>query len=136
MVCPIIGSIMKAFKVLKNGRSCHGGSFAWSLPADDKPGDWHEHTGELKLCSQGFHLTTNPGRWWLDGCRIYEVEYERVLNKLTDDELEQTINKAKIVVGRVRLVRPVLSINIEHEQWKMVADDSKSSGWSNPERVK
>lgn len=42
---------MKLFKILKAGRSFHGGDFAYSLPADGKPGEWHEHAGSLRPCA-------------------------------------------------------------------------------------
>jgi hypothetical protein len=91
------------FKVLVNGRSCHGGDFEWSLPTADKPGDWHEVTGELSLCSNGFHLTYAPAAWWVHGqsCEVYEAEHDGELIGPDNDGTE------KVCVRRVRLLRRV-----------------------------
>ena len=37
------------YKVLKDRKSFHGGSFVWSLPKDGHPGEWHEVSGELHI---------------------------------------------------------------------------------------
>ena len=71
----------KLYKVLKDGRSCHGGDLAYSLPtraADGSwvPGEWHRYEGDLRVCAAGFHLTPAPAEWWLDGAECYEAEYD------------------------------------------------------------
>jgi hypothetical protein len=69
------------YKVLKDGRSCHGGDLAWSLPrvvpetGEIVPGDWHEVAGQLVLCERGLHLTTAPYKaWYCQGATVYEAE--------------------------------------------------------------
>jgi hypothetical protein len=86
------------YKVLVDGRSCHGGSLAWSLPRDGQPGDWHE-VANPTLCERGLHLTDDPARWWRPGCRVYLVEAEGVIGSCDD------ARDRKIVARRVRLVR-------------------------------
>ena len=62
------------YKVLVDGKSCHGGDLAWSLPEGDKPGEWHDVTGDLVVCRVGLHLTDDPARWWRPGCTVYLAE--------------------------------------------------------------
>ena len=88
---------MKLYKVLKNGSSCHGGNLTWSLPADGKPGAWHEETS-VELCKRGLHLTSYPETWWVSGCQVYEAEAEGPV------EGEGT---TKVVCKRARLIRQV-----------------------------
>ena len=85
------------YKVLVGGRSCHGGDLAWSLPADGKPGDWHE-VASTKMCERGLHLTSVPEAWWKDGAQLFEAEAEG----LSGDPAS-----TKVVAKRARLVRPV-----------------------------
>ncbi len=115
------------YKVLVNGKSCHGGDLTWSLPTDGKPGDWHEVAGKIVLCENGLHVTTNPVHWWKDGCTVYEVEIDGEIGGRKDE-------KCKIVVPKVRLIRAVNSLIVDGV-WKIVQDESKSSGWSDPVKV-
>ena len=91
-----------AYKVLVRGASCHGGSLAWSLPVEKKarwtPGEWHEVTGAIAVCSNGLHLTEKPINWWLTDADVYEAEYEGE----TDRESERD---DKFAVRRCRLLR-------------------------------
>jgi hypothetical protein len=94
------------YKVLVDGRSCHGGRLVWSLPTrnDDgtwTPGAWHEVDGDLALCRNGLHLTDHPAMWWLDGAVAFEVEAEGVVGN------PNNTNDRKVVAKRVRLLRPV-----------------------------
>lgn len=87
------------YKVLIGGRSCHGGTMAWSLPRDGQPGEWHEIDGPIELCERGLHLTPQPEAWWKEGAQVYEVEAEGV----TGDVMADT----KVAARRVRLIREV-----------------------------
>lgn len=87
------------FKILVNGRSCHGGDFAWSLPKDRVHGDWHEVTGDVVQCQNGFHLTDWPPSWWTPGCTIYVVEAEGVVGD------SATSGDRKCAAKKVRLLR-------------------------------
>lgn len=69
------------YKVLKNGRSCSGGKMTWSLPKDGEPGRWHEVDGDLKQCSNGLHLTSEPAYLMGNGtqqCYLAEIEGEAI----------------------------------------------------------
>jgi hypothetical protein len=67
------GEIM-LFKVLKDGKSFHGGKHTWSLPIGDTPGEWHKIAYDPIICGQGFHVTSNPALWWKEGCTVYVAE--------------------------------------------------------------
>jgi hypothetical protein len=95
---------VKYYKVLRNGRSFHGGDMAWSLPDGDTPGEWHEVTGALSLCRHGLHLTSEPAKWWAPDASAFEAEYEGDL--VTD-------GGDKVAVRRCRLVRRVESVGLE-----------------------
>lgn len=90
------------YKVLKDGRSAHGGDLAWALPAPRdgggfEPGAWHEVGGELVLCRHGLHLTTDPwGRWMVWGGTVYEAAAEGI----------EAWDADKCVARRARLLRP------------------------------
>ena len=66
------------YKVLVNHRSAHGGTLTWSLPTptddDWQPGDWHTVAGEISVCTNGLHLTSDPTRWLKVGCEVYLAE--------------------------------------------------------------
>jgi hypothetical protein len=85
----------KLYKVLVDGKSSHGGNLTWKLPKGLKPGAWHEVEGEVQICYNGLHLTTDPAVWWKKDCKIYEVEAEGVVADATD----------KCAAKRVRLLK-------------------------------
>ncbi len=114
----------KYYKVLVNGKSCHGGNLKWSLPTESSPGDWQSVDGKIVLCQNGLHVTTDPNHWWKDGCTVYEVEIDGEIGGRDD-------TKAKLVVPKVRLLAAVLTLKIEGA-WTIVQDEAKSSGWSDP----
>jgi hypothetical protein len=67
------------YKVLVDGKSCHGGNMKWSLPKNGKPGKWQTVSGELRICSRGIHLTTAPySRWAKFGMTVYEAEAKEI----------------------------------------------------------
>jgi len=68
---------MKLYKVLIEGKSCHGGNLSWPLPKSGRPGDWVsiDESAKLKLCSSGIHLCEHPWKDWAKwGCDVYEAE--------------------------------------------------------------
>jgi len=92
---------IKLFKVLENGRSCHGGNLKWDLPTRDDqgnwtPGRWHGVRGDIDVCSRGLHLTTQPGKWMTWNSTVYEAEGAGQSDQ--DDD--------KIAFRRARLLRP------------------------------
>mgnify|MGYP000166765970 CR=1 FL=1 len=96
-----------AYKILKNGSSCHGGIFTWSLPVLKKdgtytPGSWTPKR-RAEVCTEGWHLTRVPGDWWSldDGYEVYVAEYRGETNTLVG------LSKSKFAVQQCRLLRPL-----------------------------
>ena len=82
----------QGIKVLRAGTSWHGGAHEWSLPtrAGDgawTPGEWTPRVAP-SVCSQGWHLTTKPGRWWSGdaGVTAYLAEWDGALARREGDE--------------------------------------------------
>ena len=92
----------KLYKILVDGKSCHGGDLVWSLPKGKKPGAWHTIEGDLKICSRGIHLTTEPFNWYKWGCTAYEAEAKDITSWEDD----------KCVVRSARLLKKVT-----HPKW-------------------
>ena len=90
------------FKVLVNGKSCHGGEMTWSLPTKQKngqwkPGEWHDAGGKPVMCGHpGIHLTKEPAKWAGDKSQFYIAEYD---GEIVDDGTD------KISCRKVRLLR-------------------------------
>ena len=93
----------QGIKVLRAGTSWHGGAHEWSLPTRSTDGAWTpgEWTPAVapSVCSRGWHLTTEPGRWWsVDaGVTAYLAEWDGALARREGDE--------KFAVERCRLLR-------------------------------
>ena len=92
----------EGIKVLRAGRSWHGGAHVWSLPQTQPdgavtPGDW---TPPVKpaVCSRGWHLTTEPAHWWGTDptVKAYLAEWEGAVARDEGD---------KFAVERCRLLR-------------------------------
>jgi hypothetical protein len=92
----------KLYKVLVNGKSCHGGDLVWSLPQGKKPGKWHTVEGDLKICQKGIHVTTERFSWYKWGCEVYEAEAKDIIEWEED----------KCVARSVRLIKKV-----PHPKW-------------------
>ena len=96
----------KLYKVLVDGKSCHGGSMEWSLPKKVKgkwvAGKWQEHKGDIKICDSGLHLTKERFDWYKWGCTVYEAEAKNIV------EWEGN----KCVAKSVRLIKEV-----PHPKW-------------------
>jgi len=101
-------TILTAYKVLVDGKSCHGGNMEWSLPVaidgteDYTPGEWMEVKGNIVCCQTGLHLTNKPAEWWVQGATVYLTEYD--LSKLSK---YNTDNRNKFAVHRARLLKPL-----------------------------
>jgi hypothetical protein len=99
------------YKVLRRGRSCHGGKLKWSLPKNGKPGKWMEidteKEGEIDPCCIGLHLTNRPDLWWLEGTSIYLVEVHKkaVRRWAYEFPYSRCGRSDKIAVSKCRLVR-------------------------------
>lgn len=126
-----------AYKILKNGRSCNGGSLKWSLPTDGKPGDWHEVEGKLERCHNGLHVTTAPERFapskpsQSKAMQCFEAEYN-------GDTIAES-DWGEIVARRVRLLKQVaweeIDPSIRHSTAMQLLDlvwesEGKTSGHS------
>ena len=63
------------YKILVDGKSCHGGDMKWSLPrrvnGEWRPGKWHKAPDGAIVCYSGLHLTTYPDRWLRHGCKLF-----------------------------------------------------------------
>lgn len=101
-----------AYKVLKDGASCHGGVCDWSLPTPLfgdlwLPGEWMpEIAPPLELCFRGYHLTTHPQNWYEPGSTCFAVEWDdrdRVGNVSPVDN----VHEDKFAVRTCRLLHPV-----------------------------
>jgi len=90
----------KLYKILVNGKSCHGGDMLWSLPTANGPGNWHAIEDNPQLCIKGFHLTQNVLEWYKKGCDVYEAEIAEYASLTKYDA-----NDHKIAVNKCRLVR-------------------------------
>ena len=91
------------YKVLgKQGKCCHGGEGAWSLPQDGKPGEWMPKIDQpLVFCSRGYHiLTFNQLIYWL-GSTIWEVEIKKPVLK----------DETKCLTQQARVIRQVTAWN-------------------------
>ena len=90
---------MTYYKVLVDGKSCHGGDMEWSLPARDEsgnwtPGKWHTVKGDLEICDRGLHVTTDITKWLKPGCSAYRCAVKGIGSRRGD----------KFVVRSVRLL--------------------------------
>lgn len=82
------------YKVLVNGRSCHGGSLQWPMPDGDQPGAWVTVNDDIQICKRGLHATSRPYSWYKAGCTVHPVECGEILDSLDD----------KIVSNRMRIL--------------------------------
>jgi hypothetical protein len=89
------------FKVLVNGKSCNGGNLQY--PAIGK---WTEIIRNPKCCSSGYHLTTDPLRWWKPKAELYLAEGD---GKINGDDSD------KACFERVRLVERITP------EWKYIS---------------
>ena len=56
------------FKILVDGGPCHGGSGAYP-----EPGKWTQRV-DPKCCSKGYHLTSDPLKWWKPNSELWIAE--------------------------------------------------------------
>ena len=101
--------VNQAVKVLRGGRSWHGGEHAWPLPTRGADGEWTpgEWTPAVtpSMCSQGWHLTREPALWWGEDTDVgaYLAEWDGAHVERED----------KIAVERCRLLRPLTRAEME-----------------------
>jgi len=86
------------FKILVDGKSCHGGNANWSLPDGDNPGKWMPKLTKLVPCKRGYHivLAHQIPQWLKEDCQIFELETSGKVIAHKDD---------KFVCGKVRLIK-------------------------------
>jgi hypothetical protein len=80
------------FKVLIDGKSCHGGTLTYP-----PVGEWTEPVTPL-CCQSGYHLTSDPLRWWTVNATLWLAEGNGIINGDYSD---------KAAFGRVRLIEQV-----------------------------
>ena len=112
------------FKVLKDGRSFHGGNLAWSLPTEDGdrwiPGEWHEVSGG-SICGAGvLHVTTEPAKWYAKDAVVFVAECEE---KVGEREDKQGFRK-------VRLLRPLTTEELERVGIYLVGEFLHKKGFA------
>jgi hypothetical protein len=94
----------RLYKVLVDGKSCHGGSMEWPLPVrvsgkrTFRPGAWKSVDGRIEMCRRGLHLTKDPSRWLKVGCRIFRAQTSDPPTLWQED---------KCCVAAVRLLYPI-----------------------------
>jgi hypothetical protein len=92
---------MKLYKSLdKNGNSCNGGKYKWSLPKQNAdgtwtPGEWAEPIeGKLKSCENGYHVcNADQLLFWLNA-HIFEVE---VGEEIIHEERKSVCRECRLV---------------------------------------
>ena len=62
------------FKVLVDGKSCHGGEAEYP-----PPGEWTEER-TASCCNSGWHLTSDPLRWWKPKAELWLADGRFPLN--------------------------------------------------------
>lgn len=115
---------MKLYKILENGKSCHGGSLEWSLP-NGHPSDWQEIKGNLSMCSNGIHLTDKPSKWFRWNCSIFEAEYK--------GEILWDKNESKCCVRKARLLKLINPPTWWISTHEFVERDIPSIQWLKPD---
>jgi len=119
--------VTQYYKILRDGKSCNGGSLDWPLPTRDgdtwMPGAWVEVTGDPAMCRNGIHVVREPYKqWWQWGCDVYAVETGPIVAE--DDD--------KALTMRCRL----LSL-IDRPQWlcetEAFVESIKSVPWFKPD---
>ena len=138
---------MTHYKVLVDGQSVHGGNLTWSLPRQDEsgnwlPGDWHEVKGDIVICENGLHLTTEPHRWMKWGAEIYVAEGDgdqdgghgdktafrraRLLNKVDNPAWWTSAQEFVRGVSMLNWLKPDGSPNPE---WKLFTAPTWAAAW-------
>ena len=82
------------FKVLVDGTSCRGGNYKYP-----PPGEWTPTISDLSLCNTGYHVTSDPLRWWCQRAELWSVE--------VDGDLSVNDKQDKACVSRLRLVERI-----------------------------
>jgi hypothetical protein len=85
------------YKVLNDGKACHGGTYEYPLPKGKRAGKWTPSVENLSMCSRGYHVCTAEQlpEWLNNGNEIYEAEIRG----------ESREDGSKTVAESVRLVR-------------------------------
>ena len=118
---------MKLYKVLVDGKSCHGGEMEWSLPQKKAgrwvAGDWHAVDGDIKICERGLHLTTQPEKWLKVGCTTYLAEAKDIVEEKED----------KVVARSARLLSPVPNPKWWDDAEKFIKEEIPNIPYFNPD---
>ena len=79
------------FKILVNGSPCHGGEGKYP-----PIGEWTmQIKGNLECCERGYHLTTDPLRWWKPKSKLFLAETDG--NPIGDDSDKACFAKIKLI---------------------------------------
>ncbi|MCA1670326.1 MAG: hypothetical protein LC793_23680, partial [Thermomicrobia bacterium] len=113
------------YKVLVDGKSAHGGDYAWSLPHGEKPGQWTPTIAHPRICETGWHLTTAPMRWAKIGMQVYAAQPGAIRDHKGD----------KIVTTRTRLLReaPEMTPDWWRAVERFVTEEIPAVPWFQPD---
>ena len=92
------------YKVIgSDNKSCHGGAFDWTpyLPKRGMPGKWTPEIDDIKKCERGYHITRYWNMWYKEGCRIFECDFDGLMESSDPGVIE------KEAARRIRLVREI-----------------------------
>ena len=120
---------MKGYKATDKNMCCRGFQF--------EIGKWYEHSGDIELCSSGFHFCVYPSGVYyysdLD-CRVFEIEAELVLE--TPDEAGADLKK---VCKRIKLVKEIFADGYSNAGYRNTGNGNccdRSSGHFNTKTPK
>ncbi len=94
----------KWYKVVNTTGRTHIAGFQYSLPKDDKPGEWHELAKNIALapCVSGFHITDRPAYYVTRNKDIFSTVYEV---EFQGEALPYNSTFCYLTCRKVRLVR-------------------------------
>ena len=73
--------VIPFFKVLVDNKSCHGGDYDYPII-----GKWTPKIKDIKICESGYHLTTDPLRWWKPKSKLYLAEGKSLVNSQVEQD--------------------------------------------------
>ena len=117
------------YKVLVKHQSARGGKLTWSLPVQEgddwRPGEWHTVAGEIVVCENGLHLTSDPTQWLKFGCEVY----------LAEGRGDRQAQGDETAFAEARLLRPAPEMvpNYWRDVERFVTQEIPSIPWCQPD---
>ena len=91
--------------------------FVWPLPSAEKPSKWVSVKGELSLCKNGLHATTNYKKWWQNGGRIFLFEPR---GSFLSDSCSKICYRSGRLVREITLSDPLIKLDKTLMAWVML----------------